>query len=173
MTLNWIQPLILFFVGVTNVKFAGFSIEIAPLSCNWDLSALRPQAGFEHWILQVFSSLVISPHGWTELQVGQRKGMSLPYGCMLELHQTYLLHVTDTIGGEEERSKEKWSMSVWVPNSGSHSRVCGKLAEKSISWIIFDQNRVRRNIFASGAWKCSMTKVIQSQIGTLVNSVTE
>jgi len=64
-------------------------------------------------------------------------------------------------------------MSVWAPNSGSCSRACGKLAEKAISWIIFDQNRVRRNIFASGAWKCGMTKVIQSQIGSLVNLVIE
>jgi len=44
---------------------------------------------------------VISPHGQTEVQVGQRKGMSLPYGRMLEFHQTYLSHVTDMMGGEE------------------------------------------------------------------------
>jgi len=27
------------FVGITNVKFTGFSIDISPLSCNQDLSA--------------------------------------------------------------------------------------------------------------------------------------
>jgi len=64
-------------------------------------------------------------------------------------------------------------MSVWAPNSGSRSRACGKLAEKAISWIIFDRNRVRRNIFASGAWKHGVTKAIQSRIGSLVNLVTE
>jgi len=40
-------------------------------------------------------------------------------------------------------------MSVWAPNSESRSRACGKLAEKLISWIIFDRNRVRRKI---GKW---------------------
>ena len=58
-------------------------------------------------------------------------------------------------------------MSVWAPNSKSHSRACGKLEEKLVNWIIFDQNRVRRRMLASGAWKRGVMKAIQSLIGSL------
>jgi len=42
------QPFVLLLVGVTNVISAGFSPDILALGWNWDLSALRPQSGFEH-----------------------------------------------------------------------------------------------------------------------------
>jgi len=69
---------------------------------------------------------------------------------MLAFHQTYLSHVMDTVGGKEQ-SKQKCIMSVWAPNSESRSSACGKLAGKSIDWIIFDLNKVRRKMLARGA----------------------
>lgn len=165
-TLKWIQPLILLFVGVTNVKSAGFSPVTLAIGCNWDLSTSRPQSGFMHWKAQVPSVLVVGPHGRTEAHVGQRNGKLLLYGHMLLFHQTYLLHVMVTEGAEE-RSKEKWKISVCAPNSGSCSRAHGKLAEKSIDCMNFDWNNVRRKRLARGAWKCGVTKAIQSWIGIL------
>ena len=46
--MNQIQPFVLFFVGVMNVRFTGFSTDISALGLNQDLSVLRPQAEFEH-----------------------------------------------------------------------------------------------------------------------------
>ena len=94
------------------------------------------------------------------------RGVLCPYGHVLAFHQTYLLHVMDAMGGKEQ-SKWKCTMSVWAPNSESHSRACRRLAGKSIDWIIFNLNKVRRKMLARGAWKCGMTKAMQSQIGSL------
>jgi len=160
------QPFVLLLVGVTNVTFDGFSPDNLALGLNRDLSALRPQSGFEHWIFQQVVSLAVTVHGRTEAHVGQRKGMLCPYGRVLAFHQTYLSHVMDAMGGEE-RSKWKCTMSVWAPNSESCSRACGRLAGKSIDWIIFDLNKVRRKMLARGAWKRGVTKAMQSQIGSL------
>lgn len=114
-----------------NVTSPDFSPDTVALGRNRDLSALRPQSGFEHWIIQLPSFLTVRPHGRTEAHAGQRKGMSCPYGRVLAFHQTYLSHVMDVMGGEE-RSKEKCMISVWAPNSESRSRARGKLEEKSI-----------------------------------------
>ena len=118
------------------------------------------------WIFQQVASLAVTVHGQTEAHVGQRKGMLCLYGRMLAFHQTYLSHVMDVMGGEEWL-KWKCTMSVWTPNSKSHSRACGRLAGKLINWIIFNLNKVRRKMLARGAWKHSMTKVMQLWIGSL------
>jgi len=68
------QPFVLLLVGITNVTFNGFSPDNLALGLNRDLSALRPQSGFKHWIFQQVVSLVVTVHGWTEAHVGQRKG---------------------------------------------------------------------------------------------------
>jgi len=62
-------------------------------------------------------------------------------------------------------------MLVWAPNSKSCSSTCGKLAGKSIDWIIFNLNKVRRKMLARGAWKHGVTKAMQLQIGSLEKQV--
>ena len=155
------QPFVLLLVGVTNVTFTGFSPDNLALGLNQDLSALRLQSGFEHWIFQQVASLAVTVHGRMEAHVGQRKGMLCPYGCVLAFHQTYLSHIMDVMGGKEWL-KWKCTMSVWAPNSESHSRACGRLAGKLIDWIIFNLNKVRRKMLVRGAWKRGMTKAMQS-----------
>ena len=63
--------------------------------------------------------------------------------------------------------ERKCIMSVCIPNSESHFKVFGKLEVMSNDSIMFDQNRVWRNIFVRGAWKHGVMKVIQSWIGSL------
>ena len=93
------------------MAFTGFCPDNLALGWNWDISALRPQSGFEHCIFQEFGpSLVVFVHGRTEAHVGQSKGKLWPYG-LLVFHQTYLSHVIDMMGGEEW-SKYKCMMSV-------------------------------------------------------------